>query len=44
MSSLAEGDDACPCHLDPTSSICSVWANNESACGYVQNGLRGSLP
>ena len=41
MSSLAEDDDACPCYLDPTSSMCSVWTDNESGC--AQNGLRGQL-
>jgi len=44
--SLGEDNGACPClcYLDPTSSTCGVWDNNESACGCAVDRLRGQLP
>jgi hypothetical protein len=44
MSSLPEDHNTCPCYLDPTSSTCGMWNDNESACSCAADGLRGQLP
>jgi hypothetical protein len=34
----------CACIIDPMSSRCGVWENNESACICAELGLQGALP